>query len=1783
MKRLTRKRGWDSGGVSEVVSTILILGLTVLLFSSIIAFVGRMPAPTRNTQVSFIGRVQPSGVPEWSNGAEVFITHIGGRSLVALEAKVIITINGTSTSYDVATYSGVTFINNAADDTWDPSDVWKIHLPPLSVWPTSTMDASVVDMERNTYVWGSKLQGGNESYAPLIMDAWADSDLTTLARDPIQNDEPFTFYVRLSDPNGDLNTATPTVDLSHLLGPLETAIPLTEGAAGVFQVSRMMGTYVTHDGYYPATVRATDMAGHVATRVVLLTLGREIGARPEIHLSMDKVFVNPQDPQNGDDLTLEVTVSNYGGGAARINLTVADRSGSWWARDTPFLGISDQITEKFTWRNAGPGGNHIIFISAVVTSPVAEPEGGTTDNYLNYTLTILPTVLLVDDDQNDGGDRDSTRYLREALDSGGFEYDMFVVPGGNGPAFNSGMTQLISYDVVVWNCGYENAGTLTAEDRTNLGKYLADTTGRTSTGSLWMIGQSFLDDPSVSASTFASTYLHLSNAGTSASLTTPLAGNPGHPVARNWSTPVTSINTTYRLDSQKTSTILGPGAGAVSMFNRTGGSDAVSYENDALDSRIITFGWDFSRIADLSVQTDAAYAVILWLGNLTEKNIIDFAVTGQTIEPEVVYYKEQVTVTAWIRNNGAKDDNVSADVALDGAPLAGSYNASIFVPGHGGKVVKSWTWNASSPGVHTLVVRVDPDGAKTESNENNNQAGGLVTATTINVLFRLLVVDDDESPNNGGVLRDETGNLTKALDGFACKYEQENVSVGSYLPDTRNLGDYNVVIWVSGDAANSIAPQDQVKLADYFNKSGRVWLQGKNSTQQSDSVFMSSHFGVGAAVPQALPDDISGITDDELGHGIHYGAGAGTCDAITPAAGATGYILSATPGRFLGVRVRTSDFSTVLNSFSLLDLADGGWQLPTAGEARKEIAFLVLDWFGRPETRSELKVSCIDVKVSDLHPQIGNSYVLQATVRNLAGYAEASALVRFMDENTTIGSDSIGISPDNETTAEIIWRPLATGSRTIRVLVDPLNETGEVFEWFNNNASYETKVYFFFDDMESGTGKWEHEATLLNINSEGPLNFLGASYTNVKTDVKKDWDYGTYPSSTVRFTSGVTNTSAQYHSYNESYYMEEPQGVFGTADVLVAIVLDNSPSMTDRICTDGSGRTLLEVTQDAAASMVNAFSDNSVVGVYHFQGANERPLIGMTLLAGTGRENVTNMIYSDLDQGNTNTAIWDAIGLGWEAVQAAIPTYPEHFAAVVALTDGFDLQSADSSSYGYNKLECGSDEWAPWGTSIGVEGDYPNHWGKYWYYQDQVIGEWGEWIRAGTHGGAWFNDRKGLLYSDVPMFTIGVGIEHYPAGPASNGVASTPAEYATNPYTHIIGTESGTVEYNLWRIADTSDGDYYYSEDGTNLEDIFINISGIINSGGFNQTRSAPAQPSPNAANVDKQAVSPAVDLSGYQTAKLSFSHKYNMLPGGNGGVIGVEVRDPPIVGPWKFLYIIPNGIYTGGLYFLENEYDGFGNQIKWCFNGVSGAGTYAWDRVELDIMPYIPVQYRSSVRVAFKYIQFGGGTGVGWYLDDVQLRVGRGNATLLAAHKDVWDMNYTTDRYGAPTHAWWSHDVAANGLKPGIDNALITTPIDLTSAVQVTLSAYFKFNINTAEGVPPDCLRVEVTPDKGASWHTLNLGVRCAWSLSNTGADIDDGKLDGKTYTGLNGANGWVSADTLTRLNVDLNSWRGKQIQLRFRIVTNNDASYAHYASNGAPWGVYIDDVTLTGLTKFN
>ncbi|MFQ5990787.1 MAG: type IV pilin N-terminal domain-containing protein, partial [Candidatus Methylomirabilales bacterium] len=75
------------------MGTILVLLITVIIFSSILVWVYSLPAPDASTRVSMAGSLDPVYVGGVWQGAEVRLTHLGGENLNEGSTRVYLTID----------------------------------------------------------------------------------------------------------------------------------------------------------------------------------------------------------------------------------------------------------------------------------------------------------------------------------------------------------------------------------------------------------------------------------------------------------------------------------------------------------------------------------------------------------------------------------------------------------------------------------------------------------------------------------------------------------------------------------------------------------------------------------------------------------------------------------------------------------------------------------------------------------------------------------------------------------------------------------------------------------------------------------------------------------------------------------------------------------------------------------------------------------------------------------------------------------------------------------------------------------------------------------------------------------------------------------------------------------------------------------------------------------------------------------------------------------------------------------------------------------------------------------------------------------------------------------------------------------------------------------------------------------------------------------------------------------------------------------------------------------
>ena len=392
---------------------------------------------------------------------------------------------------------------------------------------------------------------------------------------------------------------------------------------------------------------------------------------------------------------------------------------------------------------------------------------------------------------------------------------------------------------------------------------------------------------------------------------------------------------------------------------------------------------------------------------------------------------------------------------------------------------------------------------------------------------------------------------------------------------------------------------------------------------------------------------------------------------------------------------------------------------------------------------------------------------------------------------------------------------------------------------------------------------------------------------------------------------------------------------------------------------------------------------------------------------------------------------------------------------------------------------------------------------------------------------------------------------------------------------------------NQMRIRFTFTSDTSVTDVGWTIDDFVLNA-----------TRAAPQPPPPkppvlwldgNETPSDKSITTGTFSLENVTSARLTFWHRYNLKLGSNGGVLMVG-NATSAGGPYTYRYISPTQPYNGNLKIAEwgtaHLKDGFGNDMKWCWNGMSGAGKFTWDYIEADLTQFCGLQF---VRVRFQYLYCDGGTGYGWALDDIEIKVSRSNAVNVTANSsDQWELVQEGQTYGddyadarfaySGRYSWWNHDpqVGTDSLKGGMDTSLISVPIDLGRAKDATLVAKLRFNVPFLEGRPPDGFRVEVSSNNGITWRQINMGIRSGWNISGT----DAAGPGGTSYTGVDIGDNWVLSNSLTRLNCDLSGWAGSVILLRFRIVTRNDTAQHYDDLSPGFAGFFLDDVTVVGNT---
>ncbi len=291
---MLKRRAFKRSGVSEVVGTILVLLITVIIFSSIIVWVYTIPTPTSTGRITVDGRLEgvyQGGV--WS-GAYINLTHMGGDNLLNSSTRVFLNIdNQTHVLRNKGNhFDGVSvklYGIDGADATWSIGEKWSYLNETIP--EGAEVSVMIVDLDRGVVLWDKGLLGTAGSHAPIFLDKWVDADSSTATRDPVKPDDKFTLYAKVVDPDSDLNPQSVWAYLTfgfngtplgyvQMVDNGDTVAGDKVAGDGVFTRALTYKAQKTWDGGI-IILNATDTSDREAkTRLVLGIL--DIGTRPTV-------------------------------------------------------------------------------------------------------------------------------------------------------------------------------------------------------------------------------------------------------------------------------------------------------------------------------------------------------------------------------------------------------------------------------------------------------------------------------------------------------------------------------------------------------------------------------------------------------------------------------------------------------------------------------------------------------------------------------------------------------------------------------------------------------------------------------------------------------------------------------------------------------------------------------------------------------------------------------------------------------------------------------------------------------------------------------------------------------------------------------------------------------------------------------------------------------------------------------------------------------------------------------------------------------------------------------------------------------------------------------------------------------------------------------------------------------------------------------------------------------------------------------------------------------------
>ncbi|MGC8663861.1 MAG: type IV pilin, partial [Thermoplasmata archaeon] len=1143
-------------GVSEVIGTILILGITVVLFSSIFYYVAVMPPPKSQVYSSFLSNyeINPNGT------LNITIKNNGGESLDIYTTELVIFVQNPNDR--IAHYLSFSDISKQINgyyfkvgNSFYYNSFWdKIS----NVTYASTISVYLIDTQNNQVVWSNVLQGALSTVKVIGF---------SYTPDPMPANITFTAHITSFIVYNVNSKVLPKVKLSI---PKFGLINQNMSYVSPMQFNYVQGISGIIPGHYVIYINAS--IGNASDNYTGLLQVSNTGLSL-IALKVTSISLQNPEPVHGSNTTIFISIYNPSNKTETFQLNITDHFSSYpngWSYIYTTPTKLDDPTSNFTigpmtsmpitipwYKIGGPyvaAGLHKLNVSFVNVTPYIANSGN------SVNITVYPKIIFVGDDFSMSS---SSNVYNDYYWL--FKYMNFPISITSPTPSPSIFVNISGYDFVIWVMGSSSA---------SLGPNLNElNTLIVQGGSLLVIGNGSNNFNGLNGiiSVPLNTYLISKNTTVKYQNLTKISPNsfkepinytgnitPGHYVLFSGNKDLANL-------SGSPSTVIAT-YGVVNNSNNHG--------------KFVYIGYQFSSMY-LYQQYYVMNKIIMWLSNVTlMSGVQDIALVDMSVSNSNPMFMQPVNFTFYIQNFSPGtfgptylefEINSQIVPVIQGNVTVPSNN--IYVQpllGNGAVTPITITWYADiSPGTYQIFVDVNPYHDPPEINYNNNILSAMINVN-LNVKFSILVVyvhgSNEKNINITGVLNALNNTVGKGSYKFVNYYEQNSYTV---ITNVKNLSatfkNYNLVII---DVNNSGTFDSNLTYA--INS----YINNPNTYKYPYSmIFLGQNLGSAINSKPSIANilnissvnthkhtslgNLYGLTYNNLdlnlgplganvsrGYGLvyYYGTGSGAVSTVinlkSKIAGTAIFDVnnytSSIPNRTGNAVIE--NLSNVIVTIFPYDfenirgfVQNHTMQYAPSNHAQYAKNFTMMNFlvasrylFNKPLP----EILSPDISINSNYVTLNNYYLFTVTMRNLGAVSTYVTLEGFEETSMFYSSQPIylvGSTMNSITTvmATVIWKPSYASSPNpewIRFVLVPSN--GQQSFSPMQEALITQKVYFFYDNFKNGGADWHHYDTV-----------FGYEGTN----------YFSYPS----------------NLNDNGWYSSEPYSMFGSVNISEA--LQNNP------------------------------------------------------------------------------------------------------------------------------------------------------------------------------------------------------------------------------------------------------------------------------------------------------------------------------------------------------------------------------------------------------------------------------------------------------------------------------------------------------------------------------------------------------------------------------------------------------------------------------------------------